>query len=178
MCYFDAQITETLQYKAEGLTYLPLWENVTNNSHGINLWNKLQSSSFPLLHLWKILHKFQATLHGQIGLLSPFPEHLPYTGPQGLSWWRVLGLFTPWFLHGSPKLLGHKWMELLLIRIIIEESEEASLVPGHGSIPAFSRNSEPRSIIWQDTPGISGCFWAKTNWHVGTYVASYHWIEY
>jgi hypothetical protein len=52
-------------------------------------------------------------------------------------------------------------MELLLTRIIIEESEEASLVPGHGSIPAFSRNTEARSIIWQDTPSISGCFWER-----------------
>ena len=40
-----------------GLTYLPLWENVTDYLQGIKLRNNLHSSSFLLLQLWKILHK-------------------------------------------------------------------------------------------------------------------------
>jgi len=38
----------------------------------------LHSASFPLLHLWKILHKFEATLSGQINLFSMYYVYLPY----------------------------------------------------------------------------------------------------
>ena len=36
-----------------GLTYLPLWENVTNYLHGIKLWNNLHFSIFKPLFLAK-----------------------------------------------------------------------------------------------------------------------------
>lgn len=45
--------------QVRGLIYLSLWKKTTTYLHGIKLWNNLQSSSFPLLYLWKILHKFK-----------------------------------------------------------------------------------------------------------------------
>ena len=62
-----------------GLTYLSRWETQNTYLHTIKLWNNLHSSPFPLLHLWKILHKFQATFGSWFSLFSPFPvSYLPY----------------------------------------------------------------------------------------------------
>ena len=59
---------------------LSIWEHITNSLHGIKLRNNLHSSSFPLHHLWKILHKFQATLYKSISLF----HHFLYT-----QWWSL-----------------------------------------------------------------------------------------
>ena len=57
-----------------------------NKSHGIKLRNNLHSSSFPLLHLWKILHnRFQATFSSQIDLCSPWLRYLAILGMSHLS---------------------------------------------------------------------------------------------
>lgn len=55
-----------------GWTSLPLRENVTNPSHVINLLNNLHSSSSPLHHLRKLLHKFRASIYGRAILFAPF----------------------------------------------------------------------------------------------------------
>jgi hypothetical protein len=57
--FFDAQIKGHSIVQVRDLTYLSIWGDIPNSLHG-----NLHSSSFPLFHLLKILHKFQATLSG------------------------------------------------------------------------------------------------------------------
>ena len=75
--YSSNQGDSTIQ--VGGLTYLHVWESVTNYFHGIKVWNNSHSSPSPLLHLWKILHKLQTTLFDWTNLFSPFSTflHLP-----------------------------------------------------------------------------------------------------
>jgi hypothetical protein len=70
--YFNPQIRESI-VRVEGLTYLPLWQNITNYS----AWNKIMKqlafliiSSTPS---WNILHKLQVTLSGGANSFSLFP---------------------------------------------------------------------------------------------------------
>ena len=64
-----------LHYTSRGFFFdlLVTLKYVTKYLYGIKLWNNWLSSSFPLLHLFNIVHKFQATHLGQINLFSPFP---------------------------------------------------------------------------------------------------------
>ena len=52
-------------------------EIITNYLHGIKSRNNLYSSSFPLLHLRKTLHKIQATHSSRINLFSMYYVYLP-----------------------------------------------------------------------------------------------------
>jgi len=45
----------------------------------MKLWTNLHPSTFPLLRLWKILHKVQATLSHQISFFSLLSKYLPST---------------------------------------------------------------------------------------------------
>ena len=86
------------QYYTNREFYLPLLENVTNYLHGINIWNNLHSFSLSLLHLWKIMHKCQATLFGRINLLS---SCFYFFGISTLRINRVILLFQLEFWFGS-----------------------------------------------------------------------------
>ena len=76
-------------YWIEDLTYLHLWESITNYLHGIKFWDCLHSSSFPLLHLWKILPYFKLLFLGRIKLLSPFSVYLPCVHT---SYWNLVSM--------------------------------------------------------------------------------------
>ena len=89
--YFDAPIREILMCQIRCLTYLPLWENVTDYLQGIYYDTNLHSSWYPPLHLWKILHKFQANsfwlnpltfivIH--ISTSCPLPTYLTFAKPK------------------------------------------------------------------------------------------------
>ena len=50
---------QTEDSQVGGLTYLPLWKNVSNYLQDLLSLNSLHSSSFPLLQFVKILHKIR-----------------------------------------------------------------------------------------------------------------------
>ena len=75
----DTQTNKETFLCKRGIWLTCLFEkNVTNNVHGIQLLNNSHSSSFPLLHLFKRLCKFQANLSRQNSLFSLFSVYPPY----------------------------------------------------------------------------------------------------
>ena len=58
--------------QGRGLTYLPLWINITDRLQEIKLQNNLHSSSFPLLHLQETLQYKNFWLNQLIFTNFPF----------------------------------------------------------------------------------------------------------